>query len=308
MPRQCWGLAACSGCFRRAALLLSTLLATVTCSGQPAEAVQFASADGMLQLAGYLYLPDAAKWPGPRPAVVMLHGRSGLFSAGAKSFGVSTLSSRTVLWGRFWAERGYVGLYVDSFAPRGYPRGFEAGTNDGRRPPEVNEVTVRPFDAYAGLEYLRTRKDVQADRVFLQGWSNGGSATLSSMAARTIAMETPGSEKGFRGAIAVYPGCTPVARHYGNVYRSYAPLLLLIGTEDEEVSFRNCEKLARSAAGDQLTFVRYEGATHSYDTPTAKRTAVAANVAAAADTRLRAEEFFGKLAVAPPAASPLKGR
>lgn len=306
--RQCWRFRFFLDSFRCAALLLFTLLAAVTCHGQATEAVQFAGADGKLQLAGYLYLPDAVKWPGPRPAVVMLHGRSGLFSAGAKTFGVSTLSSRTVLWGRFWAERGYVGLYVDSFAPRGYPRGFEAGTNDGRRPPEVNEVTVRPFDAYAGLDYLRTRKDVQGDHVFLQGWSNGGSATLSSMADRTPAMEKPTIEKGFRAAIAVYPGCTPVTRHFGIVYRSYAPLLLLIGTEDEEVSFRNCEKLARSAAGEQVTFVRYQGATHSYDTPTAKRRAVDANVAAAADTRLRAEEFFGKLAIAPPVASPPKGR
>lgn len=280
----------------------------MTCRAQTAESVHFPSADGKLQLAGYLYLPDAAKWPAPRPAIVMLHGRSGLFSAGAKSFGVSTLSSRTVMWGRFWADRGYVGLYVDSFAPRGYPRGFEAGTNDGRRPPEVNEVTVRPFDAYAGLDYLRTRKDVQADRVFLQGWSNGGSAALSAMAARSIAMETPTVERGFRAGIAVYPGCTPVTRHYGSVYRSYAPLLLLIGTEDEEVSFRNCEKLARSAADGKLSFVRYEGATHSYDTPTAKRSAVAANVAAAEDTKQRAEEFFGKLAVTPLAASPAKGK
>lgn len=280
----------------------------VACHAQPAEPVQFPGADRKLQLAGYLYLPDAAKWPGARPAVVLLHGRSGLFSAGAKSFGVATLSSRTVMWGRFWAERGYVGLYVDSFTPRGFPRGFEAGTNDGRRPAEVNEVTVRPFDAYAGLDYLRSRQDVQADRIFLQGWSNGGSAALSSMAARTVAMEAPTIEKGFRAGIALYPGCTPVTRHYGNVYRSYAPLLLLIGTEDEEVSYRNCEKLAQAAAGGALTFVRYEGATHSYDTPTAKRKAVAANVAATDDTLLRAETFFGKLAVTPPAASPVKGR
>ena len=83
------------------------------------------------------------------------------------------------MWGKFWAERGYVGLYVDTFGPRGYARGFEAGTNDGSRPQEINEITVRPFDAYMGLKYLRGRGDVQKERVFLQGWSNGGSAALS---------------------------------------------------------------------------------------------------------------------------------
>jgi hypothetical protein len=48
-----------------------------------------------------------------------------------------------------------------------------------------------------------------------------------------------------------------------------------------------------SRSGD-VEFIRYSGATHSYDTPNAKRVAVAANVAATADTKVRAEAFFKK--------------
>ena len=55
------------------------------------------------------------------------------------------------------------------------------------RPEELNEVTVRPLDAYGALAYLRSRPDVIAARIGLQGWSNGGSAAIS-----TIAVDAPG--------------------------------------------------------------------------------------------------------------------
>lgn len=275
------------------AVLFIFFLSTVAVAQVP-ETVTFDSADSKVKLTGFLYLPDARNFPGPRPAVVMLHGRSGVYSSVARKYDATTLAARTVMWGKFWAERGYVGLYVDTFGPRGYAKGFEAGTNDGRRPPEINEITVRPFDAYMGLKFLRARSDVQKDRVFLQGWSNGGSATLSTMELHTVGMENPTPESAFRAAIAIYPACTPVTKHYGHDYRSYAPVLLLIGTKDEEVSFANCEKLAKAnrGVGGDLEFVSYQNATHSYDTPIPKRTDVAANVEATADTKVRVEAFF----------------
>ena len=277
-----------------AALLLMSLPWLSSALAQTPETVNFDSADGKLKLTGYLYLPDVKAWPGPRPAIVMLHGRSGLYSVKAKQYDATTLSLRPVMWARFWAERGYIGLHVDTFGPRGYHKGFAAGTNDGRRPPEINEIMVRPFDAYMGLKFLRGRSDVRSDSVFLQGWSNGGTAALSTMAEATIAMERATPETGFRAAIAVYPACTQISKHYGKSYRSYAPLLLLIGTEDEEVSYRNCETLAHSSRRDDVEFVRYPGATHAYDIPSAQRAAIGANVEAAEDTKLRAEAFFRK--------------
>ena len=274
--------------------MFAALLFTRAAAAQVPDTVSFDSADGKVKLTGYLYLPDVKTWPGPRPAVVLLHGRSGVFSSAAKKYDATTLAARTTLWGKFWAERGYIGLYVDTFGPRGYAKGFEAGTNNGSRPLEINEITIRPHDAYMGLKFLRTRGDVQKDRVFLQGWSNGGSAALSTMAEKNTAMYWATADTGFRAAIAVYPACTPVTKFFGSNYRTYAPLLLLIGTQDEEVSYPNCEKLAQGSRTGDVEFVRYPGATHSYDTPIPKRTAVAANVDATADTMRRAEAFFAK--------------
>ena len=113
-------------------LLVVSLLAAPGAWAQKARAVNFTSEDGKTELVAYMYLPST---PGPHPAVVMLHGRGGLYSTLKETFDGDSLSSRHVTWGKFWAERGYIGLLVDSFGPRGYARGFEAGTTTEAGPP-----------------------------------------------------------------------------------------------------------------------------------------------------------------------------
>ncbi len=270
-----------------AAMLLAW--AAPALQAQVAETVHFPSKGGASRLVAYLYLPAT---PGPHP--VMMHGRAGLYSASSATHDAQALSSRHVLWARFWADRGYAALLVDSFGPRGYPRGFAAGTNDGSRPPEVNEVTIRPLDAYGALDYLRKRGGVVADQVFLHGWSNGGSAALSAASARAPGIVAPTPATGFRAVLSMYPACTQVARHYAGDYATYTPLLLLIGSDDEEVRPENCRILADDAKdnGSDVEFVLYEGAEHSYDTPSPGRRRLPANVAAAADSMRRAQAFF----------------
>src|SRR5690349_11695852 len=138
--------------------------------------VQFPSADGSTSLTGFLYAPKD-KRAERAPAAVMMHGRSGPYSSNVKNGGpynASTLSKRHQMWGESWSALGYVAVLVDSFGPRGYPAGFGRHSYN-ERPDAVNEVTVRPLDAYGALAYLRGRSDVDPDRVGLQGWSNGGS-------------------------------------------------------------------------------------------------------------------------------------
>ena len=79
-----------------AASLCAAYFSMAVAFAQLPETVRFDSADGKVKLAAYLYLPDAKRWPAPRPAIVMLHGRSGVFSAGAKKFDATTLAGRTV--------------------------------------------------------------------------------------------------------------------------------------------------------------------------------------------------------------------
>jgi dienelactone hydrolase len=278
---------------------LLMLLASPWLKAAP-DTVDFASLDGQTQLRGFLYKPAGN---GPWPAVVMLHGRAGPYSSAARGrYDATTISQRHRLWGEFWAARGYVALLVDSFGPRGHAAGFPAGTY-ASRPPEVNEQRVRPLDAYAALAWLRSRGDVIADRIGLQGWSNGAMATLAIMAERpqafTPPLDKPSPATGFRAALAFYPGCAAQA---GTGWRSYAPMIMMVASRDEEVSPVTCRRLADEVrrampAHDAGTFefVWYEGAQHAFDDPGKARQAVEANRLATEDARRRADAFFAGL-------------
>jgi carboxymethylenebutenolidase len=230
------------------------------------------------------------------PAVVMMHGRAGAYSQLANGvFDAATLSKRHAQWGHLWAQQGYVAILVDGFGPRGFPQGFPRHSYN-TRPDALNEVTVRPLDAYGALAYLRTRDDVIADRVALQGWSNGGSATLAAMANTTPARATLPPQDGFRGALAFYPACA-LKGQFDDGLVPYAPVRVLIGTADEEVNPAVCAELtARSRArnGD-LAITLYPGATHDFDDPGANRRGRYANALAWQNAAGRAIEFFARL-------------
>ncbi len=154
-------------------LIAATLISGMALATGVPETVAFPSRDGKTQLIGYLFRPAA---PGPHPAIVMLHGRSGSYSS------------------------------LDSFSPRGYPQGFARHTYN-ERPPEVSEQYVRPLDAYGALDYLRSRSDVLAGRIGVQGWSNGGMTVLAALAHQPPGLVDPTPETGFRAALAFYPSC-----------------------------------------------------------------------------------------------------
>jgi carboxymethylenebutenolidase len=259
------------------------------------ERVTFTSADGRTMLVGYLYKPSA---PAAEriPAVVMMHGRAGAYSERANGvYDASTLSLRHKAWGRTWAEAGYIALLVDGYGPRGYWQGFPRHSYDSR-PAELNEVTVRPLDAYGALAYLRSRADVLPDRIGLQGWSNGGSATIATMAPEAPGITSPTAATGFRAALAFYPACGLKGQFDGRPFLPYAPVLVLHGTADEEVSYRRCAALVeRSRAnGGNVQIKVYQGATHSFDSPSRKRQKVDANAEATQDALARARRFFAE--------------
>jgi len=264
-------------------------LATAAHAGP--ETVYFKSADGATEIVGYLFRPQD---PGPHPAIVLLHGRGGPYSLNnnrdctlvarniTSPCNANTLSKRHAMWGEFWASRGVLALLPDSFGPRGKGRGFGRFTHGDPDRESVNELTVRPLDAEGALAFLRTRADVDANRVFLQGWSNGGSTTLNVMIRQ-------GAKTGFRAAIAFYPGCGRTALLDDTIGTS-APITMFLSENDEEVSPTICQSVAERsiAAGTKLEVITYPGATHDFDDPGEKRQSVPGNVAAKADAMGRA--------------------
>ena len=241
VPRQ-WNLYVAS-------LVLATTLAVVT-PLLASESVNFPSAlhqaGAVVQLAGYLYRPDG---PGPFPAVVMLHGCSGLMTRSGK------VRSNARFWAEHLRDHGYVALLVDSFTSRGID---EVCT--GRH--KLSVVHDRADDARGALQFIRQRADVQAARVGLIGWSNGAGAVLS------VVLDKGEPQRDFRAAIAFYPSCL---RTYpgGPNYRPYAPLLVLIGAKDDWTPAAPCVQWTErvQALGAPMRLKVYPDAHHGFDAP-----------------------------------------
>jgi dienelactone hydrolase len=268
------------------AILISAISGTLFAAPRT---VHFESADHKTKLVGYVFEPAG---PGPHPAIVLLHGRAGPYSSLAHGeYSAETLSKRHKEWGEFWAARNYIAVLVDSFGPRGYPAGFTKGSYD-ERPPEVSEQTVRPLDAYGALMYLRKQPNVIKDRIGVQGWSNGGMTVLVTISDQSPGLPLPSGEPGFRAAIAEYPGCGMDA--IKGAYHAYAPLLLMIAEDDEEVSPKRCEEFAKHAKadGNELKVIVYPGASHNFDDPSKKKQEDPANHSATEDAMRQAEAFF----------------
>jgi dienelactone hydrolase len=265
--------------------LLNLFLSFGICfAGAIPETVHFQSEDHKTNLIAYMFEPSTS---GRHAAIVLLHGRAGCYSSAAKGvYTGETLSKRHKQWGELWADRGYIAILVDSFSPRGYPAGFPRGSYEDR-PAAVSEQTVRPLDAYGALRYLRGRDDVFKDRIGVQGWSNGGMTVLVTMSDHAPGIRRPTPEKGFRAGLAEYPGCNMEAIQ--GSYHAYAPLLLMIGSADEEVSPKRCEEFA---ARNKIAKIVYEGAEHNFDDPEKSKQENPANKRAAEDAMRRAESFF----------------
>lgn len=267
------------------AALASTWL--VTGAAAEPQTVYFPSGDGSTQLVGYVFMPKTA---GPYPAIVMLHGRGGPYSSNSNSTctfvgpktasdcNAATLSKRHAMWGQYWADRGYLALLPDSFGPRGKAYGFGRFTHGDPDRDDVNEKTVRPLDAEGALAYLRNRSDVVGEQVFLQGWSNGGSTALNVM------IRQGAQTSGYRGALAIYPGCGPKAL-LQPIVATTMPIAMFLGARDEEVSPKFCQAMAKRSreAGTAIDVTVYPGATHDFDDPGARRQSVPANQDAFAD-------------------------
>jgi len=181
-----------------------------------------------------LVLPDGA---GPHPAVVLLHGCSGV---------TGTLRR----WSVTLARHGYAVLMTDSFRPRGETNVCH---RRGVVPPEL-----RAEDAFAAATYLRGRGDIRPGAVAAMGLSHGGSTALeAALRAATDRLAAPP----FAAVIAFYPWCKLVPAPLAS------PLLILTGSDDDWTPSDRCERRQAAwqpAFGESVLHV-YPGATHAFD-------------------------------------------
>ena len=104
-----------------------------------------------------------------------------------------------------------------------------------------------------------------------------------------------GPKLGFRAALALYPACG-LKGFFDAGYLPYAPVRVLQGDADEEVSPRRCAAFVERsrAVGGNIDITLYPGATHDFDDPGARRQSLKANVAAKVDALMQAQAFFAE--------------
>lgn len=125
------------------------------------ELVRWRSFDGR-EITGYLYKPDAAKFPGKRPLIVNIHGgpeaqfRPGF--AGRNNY--------------FINELGCAIIFPNVRGSSGYGKIFVQLDNGLKREDSYKDIA-------ALLDWIGTRPELDAERVMVTGGSYGGHMTLA---------------------------------------------------------------------------------------------------------------------------------
>jgi len=190
---------------------------------------------------------------GPYPAIVLAHTCGGLQPH-------ITDRAKELL------AAGFLVLVLDSYGPRGHtafcqPRGVMA--------PRVYK------DAFDALKHLSQMKEVDAQRIYLVGFSLG-SFVASSVASPEVA-RLVGSEQRFRASVGWYGSCAFDVSPYPKwqlLHRDTdRPVLLLLAGKDTETPIAECFPLLEQmkSEGKPVAWHVYAEATHGWDKSDSQR-------------------------------------
>jgi dienelactone hydrolase len=154
-------------------------------------------------------------------------------------------------WTDRWLEAGYAVVWPDSFGSRGLGSQCQVA-NRGINP------AGRAFDAKATVEWLAQQPNIDARRIALVGWSNGGGTSLR---AASTAMAPPSPD--VVAAIAFYPGCRVLVEAKAE-WQARVPVTILMGGADDWTPPEPCRSLGRSKG---VRYIEYPGAYHDFDAP-----------------------------------------
>jgi dienelactone hydrolase len=208
---------------------------------------------------GTLFLPPGPHPPHSLPAVVMLHGSSGV------------LAARELTYGKQLAAMGIAVLVVDSFGGR-----RDRGSSYIERLLNITE-TMFVADGYAALGHLANRPEIDSKRVVLVGFSYGAMATMFALMTEVAdRMAPPGLR--FAGHVSFYGPCLV---RFADHRTTGAPLLMLYGADDQIIDHERCAAFADDAraGGSEVDVIAYPGAVHQWDGPFGRRL-IARNVVA----------------------------
>ena len=216
-------------------ILFSTLLILVitSCSRMDPNLTPTLTWD-KLKPSSILEKPEGS---GPFPAIILLHGGSGI-----QEFHYT--------WAKRLKKSGYVTLMLDSLSPRN-----AGNTLDG--------FTVHPakraLDAHAGKSYLSKLSYVDCNKIAVMGWSHGGWSVLYALRDQW----TTNPKEPFKAAVALYPYCGYSNKKFNDLN---APLLILAGGQDNWTPSGEClERIPSNELSHDLILKVYPNAYHNFD-------------------------------------------
>ena len=198
-----------------------------------------------------LYLPRNASASHPVPAIVLLHGSVGNYRERGYRYGVPL------------AAMGVAVLVVETYASRP-----DLGQSFIGRALHITE-TMYDADAYAALDALSHRPDIDGAHIALIGFSYGGMATMYAMQ-RTLADRLTRPGERFAAFVSYYGPC--IAR-FDDVRTTGAPLLMMYGGRDELIHADRCAAVAGDLrrGGSAVQIRVFAGAVHQWDGEMAPR-------------------------------------
>ncbi len=195
-----------------------------------------------------VFLPQG---DGPFPTALLFHGCDGINDSSQPK-------------AEAMVQQGFAAILVDSNTPRGVDWQMSC---DGR----VLLGTQRAADVLVALDYARQHPAMDAQQLFLVGYSHGGWTSLEALRYGESLPpglgDSPGSHlAGVRGVVAWYPYCG-IASEFRKGWDSNIPVLMLLAGEDEITAPEPCEDVARrqEATGHPVEHIVYPEVTHGFD-------------------------------------------
>lgn len=217
-------------------LVFAVVLLALSSFAATSKTVSYKSGDQIVQ--GLLYAPDGK---GPFPGLIVIHEYWGL------NDWVKEQASKL-------SDQGYVALAIDLY------RG-KVGTT----PDEAHELMRgvpedrAARDLKAAFEFLKSQKNVKADRIGSIGWCMGGGLALD------VALQEPT----LSAAVINYGH---LATDPGSIQKINASLLGLFGGQDRGIPPDDVKKFEQTLKqmGKKIDVVIYPDAGHAFENPNNK--------------------------------------
>jgi dienelactone hydrolase len=188
-----------------------------------------------------------------KPTVIALHGCGGLYSVIQRD--KNLITPRSAAMARELRNAGYNVLMPDSLTPRGKV----SICTESLQQRDVS-TAEQARDVQAALRWLAKQDDVDPDRIALLGWAHGGSAVMKALAIKPVR----GAPQ-IKAGIAFYPSCAQFDPRV--TYKPSAPLLMLMGDEDDWAPVAACNALTQKADPAMLKLNTYPDSYHEFDAP-----------------------------------------